>query len=164
MRAVLIALCLGSPAFAAETFTPPVGCTGTLTVQMKSCLVTNIWTCAADAPGEQWVSIFTQGGPSQVRKVDRDFQWLTTYYATPPTVETMALPAADPSNLDELLSTQHSPYDAGGDTYIDLSPAFTRLAPHLPPKATINPFPAPSTLIYGEASSAFQKYLIMLLS
>lgn len=111
MRAVLIALTLGTPAMAAETFAPPQGCTGTLTVQMKSCLVTNIWTCAADAPGDQWVAIFTQAGPWQVRKVDRDFQWLTTYYAAPPAVETMQQPATDPSNLDELLTTRNDLYD-----------------------------------------------------
>ena len=111
MRMALFMLLFGAPAMAAETFTPPQGCTGTLTVQMKSCLVTNVWTCQGDTPGEQWVSIFTQAGPWQVRKVDRDFQWLTTYYASPPTVETMALPAADPSNLDELLSTRNDLYD-----------------------------------------------------
>lgn len=111
MRAVLIILCLGSPAMAAETFTPPAGCTGTLTVQLRQCLVTNVWTCAADAPGEQWVSLFTRDGPWQVRKVDRDFQWLTTFYASPPATETMQLPATDPSNLDELLNTQNDMYD-----------------------------------------------------
>jgi hypothetical protein len=111
IRAAFFTLCLATSAMAAETFTPPVGCTGTLTVQMKSCLVTNIWTCAADAPGEQWVSIFTQNGPWQLRKVDRDFQWLSTFYTNPPTVETMQQPAADPSNLDELLSTQNDLYD-----------------------------------------------------
>jgi hypothetical protein len=109
--AVGLTLGLGSAATAAETFAPPQGCTGTLTVQMRQCLVTNVWTCAADAPGEQWVSLFTQEGPWQVRKIDRDFQWLTTYYANPPEVETMQMPAADPSNLDELISTRNDTYD-----------------------------------------------------
>jgi hypothetical protein len=111
IRAAIIVICLGAPAMAAETFTPPQGCTGTLTVQLRQCLVTNVWTCAADAPGEQWVSLFTQDGPWQVRKVDRDFQWLTTYYSSPPAVETIQLPAADPSNLDELLTTKNDLYD-----------------------------------------------------
>jgi hypothetical protein len=111
MRIALIILCLATPAMAAETFAPPAGCTGTLTVQMRSCLVTNVWTCAADAPGEQWVALFTQEGPWQVRRIDRDFQWLTTYYASTASVETMQQPAADPSNLDELLTTQNDQYD-----------------------------------------------------
>ena len=111
IRAALIATCIGVPAMAAETFSPPAGCTGTLTVQMRSCLVTNVWTCAADAPGEQWVSLFTQEGPWQVRKVDSDFQWLTTYYANPPEVETIVLPAVDPSDLDQLITTRNDTYD-----------------------------------------------------
>ena len=102
---------LGTPALAAETFTPPAGCTGTLTVQLKSCLVTNIWTCQGDAPGEQWVALFTQAGPWQVRRVDRDFQWLSTFYANPPKVETIQTPVADPSNMDELISTRNDTYD-----------------------------------------------------
>lgn len=110
-KTLILTLCLGTPALAAETFTPPQGCTGTLTVQMRSCLVTNVWTCAADAPGEQWVSLFTQEGPWQVRKIDRDFQWLTTYYASTASVETMQQPAADPSDLDELLTTRNDLYD-----------------------------------------------------
>ena len=113
MRIATIALsfCLAPPAMAAETFTPPQGCTGTLTVQLRQCLVTNVWTCAADAPGEQWVSLFTQDGPWQVRKVDRDFQWLETYYANPPVIETIQNPVADPSNMDELLTTERDDYD-----------------------------------------------------
>ena len=111
MRMVLFMLIIGAPAMAAETFTPPQGCTGVLTVQMRQCLVTNVWSCAADAPGEQWVSLFTQAGPWQVRKVDRDFQWLSTFYASPPVTESIQLPAVDPSNLDELLTTQNDKYD-----------------------------------------------------
>ena len=102
---------LGAPVMAAETFAPPQGCTGTLTVQLRQCLVTHVWTCQSDAPGDQWVALFSQNGPWQLRKVDRDFQWLTTFYPDPPVTETMQLPAADPSNIDELLSTRNDTYD-----------------------------------------------------
>lgn len=102
---------IGAPALAQSTFEPPQGCEGVLTVQSNSCLVTHVWTCEADAPGEQWVAIFNRVGPFSIRKVDENFQWLETYYAQDGKVETMVLPAADPASLDELFETQTDTYD-----------------------------------------------------
>jgi len=93
------------------TFAPPAGCEGVLTIQHRSCLMTNVWQCDGDAPDEKWVALFTQAGPFSIRKVDGDFQWLETYYADPPAVERMDLPAADPSSVDELLATGLDSYD-----------------------------------------------------
>ncbi|NDV02900.1 hypothetical protein [Pseudoroseicyclus tamaricis] len=105
--ATLLGLAAGS--VAAQDFAPPEGCVGTLTVQQRACLVVNVWECEADAPGEQWVALFGVGGPFQVKKVDEDFQWLTTFY--PDRVETMELPAPDPGSLSELLETGRDSYD-----------------------------------------------------
>lgn len=114
MKAMVILtalLGLGGPAFAQSSFEPPQGCTGVLTVQSRSCLVTHLWTCEADAPGEQWIALFGQNGPFQVRKIDAEFQWLTTYYADPPRTETMAQPAPDPESLTELFANDYDTYD-----------------------------------------------------
>lgn len=105
--AAVLAACAG-PALA---FSPPAGCTGVLTVQYKQCMVSNIWTCENDAPGEQWVALFSDAGPFQVRKVDSEFQWLETYYMTPPRTEHMQIPAPDPENLTELFATGEDLYD-----------------------------------------------------
>lgn len=105
-------LALGGGAVQAQgAFSPPAGCTGVLTIQHRSCLVTNVWQCAADAPGEQWLALSSQAGPFSIRKVDENFQWLATYYANPPAVETMEVPAADPGSIDELLATGNDTYD-----------------------------------------------------
>lgn len=95
----------------AQTFDPPQGCTGLLTVQSKSCLVTHVWTCEGDAEGEKWIALFNRVGPFNIRKVDEDFQWLETYYAQDGKVETMVVPANDPPNLTELFETQTDTYD-----------------------------------------------------
>ena len=96
---------------AAQTFDPPPGCTGVLTVQSKSCLVTHVWTCEGDAEGEKWIALFNRVGPFNIRKVDENFQWLETYYAQDGKIETMVLPAADPPSLTELFETQTDTYD-----------------------------------------------------
>lgn len=62
-------------------------------------------------------------------------------------------------NTEERLLDQHSPYDANGETWLDLAPAFSHLAPHLPDDDTINPA-APASLDSGEASGHFQKYFL----
>jgi len=114
MKSMLILsalLGLSGPAMAQSAFAPPQGCTGTLTVQLRSCLVTHLWTCEADAPGEQWIALFGQDGPFQVRKIDAEFQWLTTYYADPPRTETMVQPAPDPESLTELFANADDTYD-----------------------------------------------------
>lgn len=107
---VLMGVTLAMPADA-QTFAPPEGCDGVLTVQSRSCLVTHVWTCEGDAKGEQWIALFNRVGPFNIRKVDEDFQWLETYYAQDGKVETMVLPAADPPNLTELFETQTDTYD-----------------------------------------------------
>ena len=101
---------LGAPV-AAQTFEPPQGCEGVLTVQSKSCLVTHVWTCEEDAEDEQWIALFNRAGPFNIRKVDAEFRWLETYYAQDGKVETMVRPADDPPSLTELFETQTDTYD-----------------------------------------------------
>lgn len=105
---LILALCAASPLAA---FEPPSGCTGKLTVQYQGCFLSNIWTCEGDAEGEQWIALFAQDGPYQVRKVDREFQWLQTFYMNPPSTEVMQTPVPDPENLTELFATGEDLYD-----------------------------------------------------
>lgn len=89
----------------------PQGCDGVLTVQHRSCLVSNVWTCEGDAEGLQWVALFDTEGPIQVKQVDKEFQWLTAGYFSPPQVRTMETPAPDPASLTELFGTGMDTYD-----------------------------------------------------
>lgn len=112
MRALGVIACLwAAPVMAQQSFAPPQGCEGTLTIQHKSCLVTHVWQCEADAEGDQWVALFTQFGPFNIRKIDREFQWLETYYANPPRTELMQVPAPDPESLTELFAEGFDSYD-----------------------------------------------------
>ena len=55
-------MALATPALAGATFAAPEGCTTFMTVQAKACRVSNHYTCAADAPGDQWRADFDQEG------------------------------------------------------------------------------------------------------
>lgn len=125
-RALLIAMAtlVGAPVAvsAQSAFSPPQGCTGTLTVQGRACLVTHVWTCEADPPGEQWIALGGEAGPFMVRKVDAEFQWLETYFANPPRVETMDQPAPDPGSITTLLAEGYDSFDFTV-TYSDGTPA-----------------------------------------
>lgn len=99
------------PIVAMAQFSPPAGCTGTLTIQNRGCLMTHVWTCEADRAGLKWVALFRESGPFQIKQVDEEFQWLTTYYVNPERREDMVQPAADPASLSELFASQYDTYD-----------------------------------------------------
>ena len=105
-------LSLGASAtLAQERFTPPEGCTGVLTIQHRACVVMNVWTCAADDPGIQWLGLFVPQGLFTVTKVDAEFQWLETRRASPQSVEVLDEPSADPSSITDLLAEGVDTYD-----------------------------------------------------
>ena len=98
-----------APAIAgAQSFSPPEGCTGKLTVQHKGCALVNVWTCEGDAAGDQWIGLFGQSGPFSVQRVDDEFQWMETF--KPSGTETLIEPAPDAASFTELVEN-------GLDTY-----------------------------------------------
>ena len=92
-------------------FYPPEGCTAQLTVQSRSCGLSNIYTCAADAPGENWRVEFDVDGPIFISKIDYETQWLESYDLFPTNREVLVQPADDPASLTELLATGTDAYD-----------------------------------------------------
>ncbi|MBI1170944.1 hypothetical protein GC209_06050 [bacterium] len=96
-------LMLAAPAFAG-TFTPPSGCTTKLTVQSRGCIVSQFYTCEADAPGDQWRADFGGNGPFFLSKIDAEAQWLESYEFDPQTKETMDANPPDPASFSELLA------------------------------------------------------------
>ena len=106
---ILTTLVAATPAAAQQTFSAPQGCEATLTVQYKGCVLTNIWQCEADNPGDQWIALLTQTGVFSVQKVDDEFQWLENYKVTGN--ERLQTPAVDPASMTELFETQLDTWD-----------------------------------------------------
>lgn len=92
----------------AQTFGVPEGCEGILTVQYKTCLVTNIWSCDSDETGDKWIALISDNGVFSIQRVDREFQWLETYKTSG--AENLIVPAPDPASMTELIEN-------GLDTY-----------------------------------------------
>lgn len=111
---VLAALVAAAPAVAQQSFEAPEGCEAKLTVQHKGCIVVNVWQCEADAPGDQWIALLSQGGLFSVQRVDREFQWLESFKITGD--EKLITPAPDPASLDELFANQIDTWDFTLDT------------------------------------------------
>ncbi|WP_296426906.1 hypothetical protein [Yoonia sp.] len=106
---ILAALAVAAPVAAQQGFAAPEGCTGTLTVQQKGCVMVNVWTCEADNPGDQWIALIGQSGLFSVQRVDDEFQWMESYKVSGN--EVLQTPAPDPSSLTELLANQIDTWD-----------------------------------------------------
>lgn len=95
---------------ASQTYTPPEGCTGYLTVQSRQCRVSNYYRCEADAPGDIWRADFDQDGVFFFSHIDREAQWVESFELFPTQRQTLDPNPADPASFSELLTT-------GSDTF-----------------------------------------------
>jgi hypothetical protein len=104
---------LAAPAASAQTFTPPQGCTGFLTVQARGCKVSNHYRCDGDAPGEQWRVDFDAEGPYFLSKIDFETQWVLSVDLMSGSEQTLSPNPADPASFSGLLATGTDTYDFG---------------------------------------------------
>jgi hypothetical protein len=107
MKVILSALVLLSTApldAAAGSFTPPVGCTGWLTVQARACRVSNYYKCTQDAPGDQWRADFDQEGLFFASRIDNEAQWVESLDMSPMVRQTLDPNPEDPASFSELLT------------------------------------------------------------
>lgn len=102
---------IAGPASAADTFAPPRGCTGYVTVQMQGCRVSNHYTCAGGRPGDQWDTYFDGHGPYFSSRIDAETQWLESIDFYPPETSTLLPGAADPASFSALIGTGRDDFD-----------------------------------------------------
>jgi Ca2+-binding RTX toxin-like protein len=105
MRIMTLILAMTALPANAGTFTPPEGCTLTMTVQSRQCRVSNHYTCTQDAPGERWRADFDQEGIFFSSKIDNETQWVESLDSDPPVVQRLAPNPKDPASFSGLLST-----------------------------------------------------------
>lgn len=108
--ALLTVSCALAGAASAGTFTPPGGCEGWLTVQTRSCKVSNHYRCDADAPGDQWRVDFGLNGAFFRSRIDYETQWMESHESDG-TIDMLEPGAADPASFSELLATGRDSYD-----------------------------------------------------
>lgn len=106
------ALALGAAGKAeAKIFAPPQGCTVYVTVQQRGCVVSNLYRCAQDNPGDQWRADFGQDGAFFVSKTDRETQWLESVDLGTGDHERLQSGAKAPASFSTLLSTGRNDFD-----------------------------------------------------
>jgi hypothetical protein len=124
MRITTLILAMTAIPAHAGTFTPPEGCTLTMTVQSRQCRVSNHYTCAADAPGMRWRADFDQEGIFFSSQIDNETQWTESRDTDPPVVQKLVPGATDPASFSGLLGTGRDDFafdltrDDGNDTSV----------------------------------------------
>ena len=106
----LFPLALIAPAAQAQTWEPPEGCTGFLTVQQRGCVVSNHYTCEDDPEGHQWRADFTQEGPVFASQINEETEWVESLSLVT-RIRRVMQEAPDPASLSELLETGVDTYD-----------------------------------------------------
>lgn len=110
MRILYALLLMPSTAFAQAQVSLPAGCTGLVTVQMKSCTVSHHFTCEADPDGFRRRVDMDELGITYTGAVDAETQWIESYHFRSDHSERLEDSPTDPASLTLLI-------DTGADTY-----------------------------------------------
>lgn len=110
LAAVMAVALPAMPALAAG-FTPPQGCKLELTIQNRSCTVSQHYRCSADAPGDQWVTTFTQDGPVYQSRIDRETRWMESTNLRDGFTDVLEEEAKDHASFSALVETGTDNFD-----------------------------------------------------
>lgn len=111
-NAIFIAATLLAPsAVFAGSFTPPKGCTTSLTVQSRGCYVANYYTCEADPKGDQWRADFDQEGLFFLSRIDSETQWVESIELNPTVTQRLDPSPKDPASFSALLATGRDDFE-----------------------------------------------------
>ncbi|MBY6162558.1 hypothetical protein KUV73_16860 [Mameliella alba] len=110
--AALTLLACAGPAWAqGGLFTPPEGCTTYLTVQSRSCVVTNHFVCPQIDPDHKFRTDFGEAGPYFTSRIDGDGQWIESGPPEEPARTRTMRPVTDPGSVSELVETGIDSFD-----------------------------------------------------
>ena len=101
----------GAAPGAAQTFTPPKGCTLSLTVQMRQCQVANVYSCAGDVPGDRWISYADGVGVYFSSRIDHETRWMESIDHDSGEVDRLLPKANDHASFSTLIATGRDDYD-----------------------------------------------------
>jgi len=113
MKWTLLILSLLPLSATAATWSAPEGCTTFMTVQAKSCRVSNHYRCTADAPGDQWRADFDQEGIYFMSRINSEAEWVESFDLFPTVRQTLDPGAADPASFSDLMRDGVDSYDFG---------------------------------------------------
>ena len=109
-----LSLCLllaGAQPVLAASFTPPQNCTLEMTVQNRSCTVSQYFRCTDDPQGDQRVTIFDEEGPAFESHIDRETRWIESTNLRSGLSDRLEDEARDHASLSTLLRTGRDDFD-----------------------------------------------------
>lgn len=110
--AVTALLALGPlPAVAQQGFALPAGCTGYVTVQMKSCTVSHHFTCTNDPEGLQRRVDLAEDGVTYFGAIDAETQWIESFHVRSGHSERLEDEPANRASFSALLADGVDTYD-----------------------------------------------------
>lgn len=95
----------------AGNFTPPSSCTLEVTIQNRSCTVSQYYRCTTDAPGDQRVTYFNAEGPTFESRIDKETRWMESTNLISGTTDTLSDEAKDPASFANLLASGRDDFD-----------------------------------------------------
>lgn len=105
-------LALATPAAAlSATFTPPAGCHLELTVQNRSCTVSQHFRCDSDPQGDQRTAVFAKDGLVYLSRIDAETRWVESSNPNTGITDRLVDDARDHASFSELLRTGRDDFD-----------------------------------------------------
>lgn len=95
----------------AASFTPPAGCTLNVTVQNRSCTVSQYYTCSADPQGYQHSAHFGREGLYHLSTIDAETRWIESQSMSSGLIDRLVEEAEDHASFSELLATGRDDFD-----------------------------------------------------
>lgn len=95
----------------AANFTPPQGCKLEVTVQNRSCTVSQHYRCSSDPAGDQWVTYFSREGATYQSRIDRETRWMESTDLRSDLTDTLEEGASDDASFSGLLETGRDDFD-----------------------------------------------------
>ena len=112
LSAALALLCApGAQGQGAGAFVPPEGCQTYLTVQSRSCVVTNHFVCPQIDPDDKFRTDFGEAGPFFTSRIDGDAQWVASGPPDDPQRTRTVDPVNDRGSARELIETGVDSFD-----------------------------------------------------
>jgi hypothetical protein len=111
MKIIYALLIIPISAVAQEQVALPQGCTGLVTVQMKSCTVSHHFICDADPDGYRRRVDMDELGLTYTGAVDAETQWMESFHFRSNHSERLEESPADPASFTALTETGADTYD-----------------------------------------------------
>lgn len=95
----------------AGTFKAPEGCKLEVTVQNRSCTVTQLYRCTEDPEGHQRSAIYGEDGPVYLSRIDAETRWIESFSPVSGIEDLLVEEAEDHASFSTLIETGRDDFD-----------------------------------------------------